>query len=158
MFTVRRLSSPLPPLSLYTNSPEVYKVCPECVQPRNMKNRDIYWRRHKIQETLYIRQWRINSLQSRHLRTSHISPNGHYLPSHTLLNLFEGLKSLPFQTILVLGKSVSCRASNQGWRGQMFSQTTLHDALHHAPGATFSWCSCQSPVAHSCSLHSHLNC
>ena len=30
-----------------------YKVCPEGIQPSNMKNRDIYRRRYKIQETLY---------------------------------------------------------------------------------------------------------
>ena len=30
----------------------VYKVCPESIQPHTMKNRDIYWRRYKVQETL----------------------------------------------------------------------------------------------------------
>ena len=35
----------------------IYKACPECIQLRNMKNGDIYWRRYKIQETLYTGQW-----------------------------------------------------------------------------------------------------
>ena len=34
-----------------------YMICPECIQPYTMKNRDIYRRRYKIQETLYIGQW-----------------------------------------------------------------------------------------------------
>ena len=48
-----------------------------CVQglsrkyPCNKKNRDIYWRRYKIQETLYIGQWHFSPLQSKPLRTSH---------------------------------------------------------------------------------------
>ena len=54
-----------------------YEVCPEGIQPCDMKNRDIYWRRCKIQETLYIRQWCPNPLQSRHLGTSHSSSNHH---------------------------------------------------------------------------------
>ena len=32
----------------------ICNVCPEGIQPYNMKNRDIYWRRHMIQETLCI--------------------------------------------------------------------------------------------------------
>ena len=35
----------------------VCKFCIEGIQQCNMKNRDIYWRRYKIQETLYIGQW-----------------------------------------------------------------------------------------------------
>ena len=61
------------------------------------KIRDIYWRRYKIQETLYTGQWRLSPLQSRHLGTSHSSPNCHQLPHHIFLNLTDGLKSLPFQ-------------------------------------------------------------
>ena len=44
------------------------------------ENRDIYWRGHKIQETLYIGQWHFSPLQTRHLGTSHSSPNSHQLP------------------------------------------------------------------------------
>ena len=131
MFTVRRLSSPLHPLSLYSNSPDVYQVCAEGIQPRNMKNRDTYWRRHKVQESLDNNKDKASqSPASRHLGPSHSSPNSRHLPCHIFLNLFEGLKSLPFQKISVLGKSISCSVPNQGWRVQMFSETTLHDMLH----------------------------
>ena len=34
-----------------------YGIRPEGIQPCNLKNRDIYWRRYKIQATLYIGQW-----------------------------------------------------------------------------------------------------
>ena len=48
--------------------------------------RDIYWRRYKIQDTLYIGQWRLSPLPSRHLGTSHSSPNYHQLPHRISLN------------------------------------------------------------------------
>ena len=75
----------------------IYKVCPEGVQPYNMENRDIYWRRYKIQETLYTGQWCLSSLQSRHLGTSHSSPKCHQLFCHIFLNLINDLKSLLFK-------------------------------------------------------------
>ena len=59
----------------------------------NMKNSDIYWRRYKIQETLYIGQWCLSLLQSRHLGTSHSSPNHHHLPHHIFLNLINDLNA-----------------------------------------------------------------
>ena len=72
----------------------MYEVCPEAVQPYNMKNRDIYWRYKKH---LYIGQWHFSTLQSRHLGTSHSSPNHHQLPHGIFLNLIDSLKSPPFQ-------------------------------------------------------------
>ena len=75
----------------------LYNFCPEVTQSCNMKNRDIYWRRYKIQETLYIGQWGLSPLQSRHIGTSHSSPKCHKLPHHIFLNLIDSLKSLPFQ-------------------------------------------------------------
>ena len=67
---------------------------PESNQPCTMKNRDIYWRKHKIQEILYRGQWCLSCLQSRHHGTSNSSPNCHQLPvifswiSATVWNLF----------------------------------------------------------------------
>ena len=72
------------------------EVWPEGIQPCNIKNRRIYWRRYKIQETSYIGQW-LSPLQSRHHRTSHSSPKLHQLPYCIFLNLIYGLKSHPFQ-------------------------------------------------------------
>ena len=74
-----------------------YKVCPEGIQQRNMKNRDIYWRRYKIQETLCIGQLCLSPIQSRQLGTSHSSPNYHQLLHRIFLNFINGLKSIPFQ-------------------------------------------------------------
>ena len=74
-----------------------YEVFPEGIQSCTMKNRDIYWRRYKIQETLYIGEWCLSPLQSRHLGTSHRCPNQHQLHHHIFLNLTDSLKSLPFQ-------------------------------------------------------------
>ena len=75
----------------------MHKVCPEGTEPCTMKNRDIYWRRYKIQETLYTGQWHLSPLQSRHLGTSHNSPDHYQLPHLFFLNLTNGLRSLPFQ-------------------------------------------------------------
>ena len=92
-------------------------VCAEGIQPCNMKNRDIYWRRYRIQKTLYIGQCCLSPLQSRHLGTSHSSPNCHHLPHHIFLNLIDGLKSFPLsKVILVLEKARTRRAPNLGYR------------------------------------------
>ena len=53
-----------------------------------MKNRDIYWRRSKIQETLYIGQWHLSSLQSKHLGTSRSSFSICSIVQNTLQNPF----------------------------------------------------------------------
>ena len=82
-----------------------YEVYPESIQPCNMKNKDIYWRRYEIQETSYIGQWCLSPLQSTYLVTSHSSPNCHQLPvifswiSLTVWNLF------PFKDDFGFGKS-----------------------------------------------------
>ena len=73
-------------------------------QPGNMKNRDMYWRRDKIQETLYIGQWCLSPLQSGHLGTSHSSPNCHWRSEIPSLS----------KVISVWGKARSCRAPNLG--------------------------------------------
>ena len=74
-----------------------YEVCPESIQPYPMKERDIYWRRYKVWETLYTGQWLFSLLQSRQLRTSHSFPNPHQLPHLIFPNLTDGLKYFPFQ-------------------------------------------------------------
>ena len=92
------------------------KVCPEIIQPYNMKNRDIYWRRYKIQETLYIGQWCLSPLQSRHLGTSHSSPNCHQLPHLIFLNLTVW-NLFPFKGDFSFGKARSHGAPNLGCSG-----------------------------------------
>ena len=96
-----------------------------------MKNRNIYWR-YKIQETLYIGQWWLSPLQSRHLGTSHSSPSISSTIQNTLQNAL--LKSpsailLYFpeshrqseifflsKVILVLGKARRHWVPNLGYR------------------------------------------
>ena len=73
------------------------EVCLESIHHCNMENRDIYWRRYKIQETLYIGQWCLGPLQSRHLGIPHNSANCHQLPPCIFLSLINGLKCLTFQ-------------------------------------------------------------
>ena len=97
---------------------KVYDICPEGIQPCNMKNWDIYWRRYKIEETSYIGR-HLNPLQSGHLGTSHSCPNGHqlallYFPEFYWWSEISSLSKV----ISVLGKARSCRAPNQGcWGG-----------------------------------------
>ena len=140
----------------------VYQVSPETIQPGTMKNRDIYWRRYKIQEALYIGQWRLSPLQSRHIGTSHSSPNCHQLPCHIVLNLIHGLKSLPFQRRFSFWEKPGV-SGHQIWvvgglshMGKfMFCQKlcTRRDAW----ARVLLWWKSESPVAHSCSLLNHPN-
>ena len=112
----------------------------------------------KIQETLYIGQGCLSPLQSRHLGTSHSSPNCHQLPHRICLNLIHGLKiSSLSKVILVLGKARSHRAPNLGYSGPEspgWFEVSLKTAWD--VGA-LSWWSCQSPVAHSWGLLNHPN-
>ena len=136
----------------------IYEVCPEGIQPHNVKNSDIYWRRYKIQETSYIGQWRLSHLWSRHLGTSHSSPNHHQLLHHIFLNLISGLKSLPFQKRFNLGKSQKLQGAKTGlshWVIWGFAKKLC--MRRDAWVGTLSWWSCQSPLAHSCGLLNHLN-
>ena len=124
--------------------------------------RDIYWRRYKRQGTLHIGQWHLSPLQSRHLGTSHSSPNRHQPPRRIFLNLISGLKSLAFKGDFSFGKSQELQGTKSGlkqgwvtWVIWCFAKNlcTRHDALT----GMLSWWSCQSPVAHSCSLLNHPN-
>ena len=129
----------------------------------------MYWRRYKIQETLYI--WCLSPLQSRCLGTSHSFPSISSTVQNTLQNpLLESPSATPFyfpeshwwseissllKVILVLRKARSHRAPNLGCRGCWVTWViwcfakklcTRCDAWMDM----LSWWSCQSPVAHSC--------
>ena len=140
----------------------IYMACPKCIQPCNTKYIDIYWRRYKIQEALHLGQY-LSPLQSRHLETTHSSPNRHQLPRCIFLILSHGMKSLPFQRWLVWGKARSHRAPNLGCRRaespgwfDVSPKNSAWDMMHEWAGA-LSWWSCQSPVAHNCGLLYHPN-
>ena len=119
-----------------------------------MKNRGFYWRRYKIQETLYIGQWCLSSLQSRHLATSHSSPNCHQLPCCILLNLTDGVKFLPFQGDFGFGKSPKLQGTKFALLGDWVTWVTwcfakisawdmMHDWVHYYDEAA----SHQLPIA-----------
>ena len=97
-----------------------YEVCPEGIHPCNMKNKDVL---KKIQEALYIGWWGLSPLPSKHLGTSHSSPNCHhqYDRDFTLSCFPEShwqseISSLS-KVILVLGKARSHRVPNLGCSG-----------------------------------------
>ena len=129
-------------------------VCPESIQPCAMKTRDSYWRRHKIQETLYVGQWCLSSFQSRHLGTSHSSPNCHQLPHCIFLksHQWSEISSLS-KVILVLGEAKSW--GRQIWTVGGWVTWVIWCFLKtlcircDAWAGTLSWWSCQSPVSHS---------
>ena len=140
----------------------IYEVCPEGIQPCTLKNRDIYWRRYKIQETLYIRQWCLSPFQSMHLGTSHSSPNIHQLPCHIFLNFTDGLKPLCFQRWSEFGKNQKSQAAKSGLLGGwvtlvIWCFTKKLCTRRDAWVGTLLWQSCQSPVTHSCGLLNHAN-
>ena len=119
--------------------------------------------RHIIQDTRNIvhRAMMPSLLQSRHLGTSHGSPNHHQLPHHIFLNLTDGLKSFSFQ-FQFWEKARSHRVPNLGCKGAespgwfdvlQKKNCTRHDAW----ASLLSWWSCQSSVARSCGLLDHLN-
>ena len=96
----------------------ISEVCPESIQPCTMKNRGMYWRRHKIRETLYRGWWCLSPFQSRQLGTSHSSPNHHQLPHHNFLNLHQQSETSSIsKVIFVWGTDRSCRTTILGYRG-----------------------------------------
>ena len=115
-----------------------YEVYPEWIQPCNMKNRDFFWRRrYKVQETLYIRQWHLRPLQSRHLGTSHTSPNHHQLLCHIFLNLINGLKSFPFQKWFWFWEKPEATGRKIRTVGEL---SHLEDLMFHQNTLQEMWC------------------
>ena len=127
----------------------------------------IYWRRCKIQETFYIRQWHLSPVQSRYLGPHTVLSlfktlcnvfcwNCYQLSHCIFLNLINGLKSFSFQRwfkklevtghqILALGA-----AESPGWfdvstkystGDRMHKRAHCHDtaANHQLPTAAAFW-------------------
>ena len=114
-----------------------------------------------MQETLYIGQWHLSPLQSRHLGTSHSSPSCHQLPTVISWTHWQSKISSFSKVILVLGKARSRRVPNLGCRGAessgWFDVSPKKCTRGNAGVGALSWWSCQSPVAHGCGLLNHLN-
>ena len=98
-----------------------------------MKHRDIYWRRYKIQETLFIGQWHLSPLQIRQLGTLQFSQHLFHCSQHAAKSFVGIAISWPVvfpeshrwfeisslsKMILVLGKARSPRAPILGCRGR----------------------------------------
>ena len=93
-----------------------YEICPEGIQPCNMNNRDIYWRRYKIQETLYIGQctsvpFKVSTLGPHTVLPIAISCPAIFPKSHQWYEISSLSK-----VILVLGKARNHRAPHLGCR------------------------------------------
>ena len=121
----------------------------------------MYWRRYKIQETLYIGQWHLGPLQSRHLGTSHSSPS-----QHQLLIVFSWISSMvwnlfPFKHDFSLGKSQKSQGTKSGlkwgWVTWVMWCFTKKFCTRGDVWVGVLWWSCRLPVAHSCSLLNHPN-
>ena len=101
-----------------------------------MKNRDIYWRRYKIQETLHIRQWCLSPIQSRHLGTSQVSQS----PSSALSYFPEShwWSEISFLSkVISFGEARSLRVPNLGHTGaesrgwfDVSQKTSAWDVMH----------------------------
>ena len=139
-------------------------ACPEGIQTCNMKNRDIYWRRYKIQKSLYIGQWHHSSLQSRLLGDL---TQFSLLPSATPLyfpepHRWSDISSLS-KVILVLVKARSHSVPNVGCRGTeshgWFDVSPKNSARDNEvwAGALLWWSYQSLLVAHSCGRLNHLN-
>ena len=90
------------------------------------------------------------------------------LPSAALLYFPESHQwseiSASSKVILVLGKASSCRAPNLGCKGaespgwfDISPKISAWGVRREAWAGLSSWWSCQSPVAHNCSLLNHPN-
>ena len=94
-----------------------YKACPESIQPGGMKNRDIYWRRYKIPETLYIGQDTLAPFRVGTLGPHTVLPNAISCPFYFPESHWWSETSSLSKVILVLGKARSRRVPNLGCRG-----------------------------------------
>ena len=123
-----------------------------------MKNRSIYWRRYKIQETLYIGQRCLSPLQSRYIGISISCPVIFFWISSMVGNLF------PFKGDFSFAKKQKSQGTKSGllggwvtWVIWCFPKKLCMLEQSCDEVAMLLWWSSQSPVAHSCSLLNDLN-
>ena len=134
------------------------EVCPEGIQTCKMKNR-YYWRRYKkhcTQDNDTSVSFKVGTLGPHTVLPITISyPVVFSWISLTAGNLF------PFEDDFSLGKGQKLKGAYLGWRGAespgWSDVLPKHGTRHDAWAGMLLWWSCQSPVAHSCSLLNHLN-
>ena len=127
-----------------------------------MKNRDTYGRRYKIQEILYLGQWRLSPLQSRHLGPHTVLPIAINCPIVFFLNLLTVWNLSPFKGDFSFGKSQKSQDMKSelygGWVTWVIwcfiqKRGTRRDVWV----GMLPWWSCQSPVPCICRLLNHLS-
>ena len=134
---------------------------PESIQPCNMKNRDIYWKRHMIQETLYI-----DNVTSVPFKVGTLGPHTVLPVTISCPIVFSWISLAAWNLVPVKGDFSFKKpevAGHQIWA--MGALSHLSDLMFHQKhcmrrdaweGTLSSW-DCQSPVAHSCGLLNHPN-
>ena len=124
-----------------------------------MQNRDSYWRRYKIQETMYIGQWHLSPFKVCTVAPHTVPVTISCLSYFPEFHQWSKISSLA-KVILVLGKARSHRAPNlccrrsesPGW----FDVSPKKFCTRRDAGAgALLWWSYQSPVARSCGLLNH---
>ena len=129
----------------------IYDVSPGGIQPYNMKNTDIYWRKYKKHcawDNDSSVPFKVGTLGPHTVLPIAIScPIVFSWISSTVWNLF------PLKEILVWGKPRSFKAPNLGCRGaespNWFDVSPKNSRRRDAWAGTLSSWRCQSPVAHS---------
>ena len=126
-----------------------------------MKNRDIYWRRYKkrlTQDNDASVTFKVGTLGLHTVLQLPSAAPWYFPKSHQ----WSEISSLS-KVILVWGEARSHRVPNLGCRGaespgwfDISPKISGQDMMHEQVG-TLLWWSCQSSVAHSCSLLNHLN-
>ena len=135
----------------------IYEVCPEGIQTCNMKietfieedTRNIV-HRTMTQSPSKKAPWDLTQFSQSPLAAPSYFPESHWQCEIPFLS----------KVILVWGKARSVRAPNLGCRGaespEWFDFAKKNCMRRDTWVDALSWWSCQSPVAHSCSLLNHL--
>ena len=149
----RRLNEAIHFMFIYRSRNDKYEVCPEGIQPCTVKNRDIYWGRYKIQETLYIGQW-----PSVPFKVGTVGPHT-ALPNTVSCPVIFSWISLVVWNLITFkgdfsfGKMQKLQGTKSGLWGiwvtwVIWCFTKKFCSRHGAWAGTLSWWSYQSPVAH----------
>ena len=133
----------------------MYEVCPEGIQPCNMKNRDVYWRRYKkhcTQDNDTSVPFKVGTLRPHIVLPVAISfPVVFSWISSMVWNLF------PLKGDFSFGKRQKLQGTKSGSEGGWVIWVIWCYTKKLCAMDTLSWWSCQSPVAHSCGLLNHPN-
>ena len=129
-------------------------ICPERIQLYNMKYRDVYWKRYKTQETLYIGQWCLSPF-----KVGTLGPHTVFPVTISCLIVFSWISRLSeisflWKVSLLLKKGRNLRAPNLGCRGaespgwfDVLPKDSAWDVMHEWPHCCDEAASHQLPIA-----------